>query len=239
MINTGSAGSGTHALATLLLKFLGLHLSSAPASKLSLAGPWPNHYVQSQLNYDEMLAASGAESLPDAIFTISSLPSTFAKEMIERHGYELVELPFSDAFALDAFDFSGLVQAQTTTPFDKQFDQSRVFPMTIPAFTYSVRQQQPPKPLATIGTRLLLVANKHVPGAVVERLLTVVFDSAITKNARPPVDRDVMNNAPEFPWHAGAKNFIAHHQPLIAGALVELTANALAVFGSVLGGTFF
>ena len=48
-----------------------------------------------------------------------------------------------------------------------------------------------------------------------------------------------MDNASEFPWHAGAKNFIAHHRPLIAGAFVELTANALAIFGSVLGGTFF
>ncbi len=48
-----------------------------------------------------------------------------------------------------------------------------------------------------------------------------------------------MESAAEFPWHPGANAFIAHHRPLIAGAFVELTANGLAIVGSVLGGTFF
>ncbi len=140
------------------------------------------------MNYDEILAADEPGNLPDAIFSISSLPSTFAKELIERHGYELVELPFSDAFALDAFDFSQVSAGERLPRPDKRFDQSRVYPAQIPAFTYSVRKQQPPKPLPTIGTRLLLVANDRVPNEVIERLLQVVFDSSLTKNARPPVD---------------------------------------------------
>ncbi len=239
LINTGSSGSGTHALATLLLKFLGLHAAAAPASPPQADSRWPSHYTESLLSYDQMIEEPNLDQLPDAIFSISSLPSTFAKAMVERHRYELVELPFSDAFALDAFDFTQTITGRSPVSLDKQFDQSRVFPVTIPAFTYSVRNQQPAKPLASIGTRMLLVAGQRVPSAAIERLLSVVFDSAITKNARPPLDISVMESAPEFPWHKGAKNFIAHHQPLIAGAFVELTANGLAIVGSVLGGTFF
>ncbi len=248
VINTGSTGSGTRSLATMLLRFLGLHAatSEATASQSSPADPaapsstqWPSHYRESLLSYDTMVAAKTSDELPDAIFSISSLPSTFAKIMVERHNFELVELPFSDAFALDAFDFAGLGIEGEWPKGLKSFDQSRVFPVTIPAFTYSVRQRQPDKPLTTIGTRLLLVAHDQVPAAVVERLLEALFSSVMTKNARPPVELSVMDNAPEFAWHPGAKNFSAHHRPLIAGAFVELTANGLAIVGSVLGGTFF
>lgn len=236
-INTGSPGSGTHALSTLVLKFVGLRRERTSTTELSAQETRSDLYLESQLGYEELLAIHDPDKLPDAIFSISSLPSTFAKEIIERHGYELVELPFSDAFALDAFDFSAL--ARSLPEGEKYFDQSRVFPALIPAFTYSVRQRQPPKELPTIGTRLLLVAHDRVPDGVIERLLAVVFDSALTKNARPPVELDVMKSAEEFPWHAGAQTFIAHHKPLIAGAFVELTANGLAIIGSVVGGTFF
>ena len=40
VINTGTTGSGTQALARLVLKFLGLHSSAAAVTQLSLVGPW-------------------------------------------------------------------------------------------------------------------------------------------------------------------------------------------------------
>lgn len=123
-INTGVSGSGTHVLATMLLRFLGMHSSKLPGPTGVSASQWPNHYIESLLSYEQMLSTSDVTQLPDAIFSVSSLPSAFAKEMIERHNYELVELPFSDAFALDAFDFSATASSQTLERAFKQFDRS-------------------------------------------------------------------------------------------------------------------
>ncbi len=44
VINTGSPGSGTHALATLVLRFLGLQSSDAQAARAAAVEIWPNHF---------------------------------------------------------------------------------------------------------------------------------------------------------------------------------------------------
>ncbi len=83
-VNIGPLGSGTHDLALAVLMFAGLDEAD---TRIEVR------------RYDELLALPTAQ-LPDAIFTVSSLPSPFVRELVVRHGYQLAPLPFGEAFAL-------------------------------------------------------------------------------------------------------------------------------------------
>lgn len=232
-INVGTSGSGTQAMALSFLDFLQLESVGEETAEID-----SSQFRIVRQSYDQLISAQLVDELPDAVFSISSLPSNLASQLVKRYGFELVELPMSDAFALTALGAWNQKQNELH-PSAKHFDPRRVYAAEIPPFTYGVRQSQPPQALPTIGTRLLLVGHSSIRNDDVERLLEVLFECTLTKDARPPIDNSVLSLSPEFPWHTGALAYIAHHKPLIAGDFMELTANSLAVLGSMLGGLFF
>lgn len=69
-VNVSTEGSGTHALATELLNFFALRSGV--------------DYEPTFLGYEELEELS-TEELPDAVFTVSSLPSPVARHLISRH----------------------------------------------------------------------------------------------------------------------------------------------------------
>jgi TRAP-type uncharacterized transport system substrate-binding protein len=224
-VNAGEAGSGTHTLTVKILEFAGLH---------PRAGDFDRGYIPMPMGREQILAEDNAARLPDAVFVVSSLPSRFAQELVTRHGYRLVPLPFGEAFALGSLtDQERLARAQ-----DQSLDKGRTFATTIPAFTYGVEPPVPPEPLPSLGNRLLLVAHKDVDPQVVDELIEAIYSSEFAKVIRPPLDSRLMDMPPEFPWHAGALLYQERNQPLVSGAVMDSTHKALAIAAAGLSGLF-
>lgn len=222
-VNVGPSGSGTQALASEVLKFAGLEASDKAAS---------NTYRAVSLSYSELLDRA-AEDLPDAIFTVSSLPSPLADFLIESREYRLVPLPFGEALALEAFLQLGDPLANGT------IDKRHLFETRIPPFTYSVNRAEPPTPVATIGTRLLLAANAQVPNDVVQRMLDVLYDANFALAERPPLDASLLDLPSEFVMHPGSIQYRTRNKPLIAGDAIDYWEKLLAITATLAGGTFF
>jgi TRAP transporter TAXI family solute receptor len=222
-VNVGPVGSGTQVLASEVLKFAGLDPSTDAAS---------NTYRPASLSYCDLMNRA-ADGLPDAIFTVSSLPSPQADFLIETCEYQLVPLPFGEALALEAFLQFGDQVANGT------IDKRHLFETRIPAFTYSVNRAEPPEPVATIGTRLLLAANERVPNEVVHGILEVLYNANFALAERPPLDATLLDLPSEFPLHPGSLQYRTRNKPLIAGDAIDYWEKVLAIAATVAGGTFF
>jgi TRAP-type uncharacterized transport system substrate-binding protein len=224
-VNLSSIGSGTHTLALELLRFVGL----SPADKPGSPG-----FVPSHVGYGQLLKEPDASRLPDALFTVSALPSPVASWLVEAHGYRLVALPYGDAFSISAVGQLGR-DAGPTGGVDKR----RVYDTVIPAYTYSVSRAEPPQAIPTLGTRLLVVAHRDVPADAVEHLLEAMFRTAFVQVARPPLEPSLLELAPEFAPHRGNELFRERNKPLIASELVDYLEKSLAIVATVLSGAFF
>lgn len=223
-INVGPSNSGTCKFSEEFLRFIGLE----PIANLSQpAGP--NGCFCLRDSYEDLLKARKGDVIADGVFTISSLPSPIAQHLIDEFQYELVALPFSDAFALDTY----------RDPGENQINKRHVSEAFIPAYTYSVTHAQPPERLNTMGTRLILVAHEKVSDDAIDRLLHIIYDSSLTRDARTPVEISAMEDSGEYPWHLGAKSFIHKHKPLIVGEVMGVLDNSLAIIATLLGGAFF
>src|SRR5262245_47759603 len=110
------------------------------------------------MDRQQLIAEPDPGRLPDAVFLVSTLPSTTAAYLVARHGYWLVPLPFAEAFAMRSL--ARMAQEGEEAAGREPIVMGRVQAMTVPAFTYGVEPPVPEKPLATLGTRLLLVAHK-------------------------------------------------------------------------------
>ena len=124
--------------------------------------------------------------MPDAIFTVSTLPSPIARRLVTRHRYRLASLPFCVAFALGALEED---HSQPYSPARRRPGSIAgcVYDAIIPPFTYELEPGVPPEPIHTLGTRLLLVARKDMAATTIRRLLEVVFDSPFSQVLQPPL----------------------------------------------------
>ena len=184
------------------------------------------------MNYAELLKSDAVE-LPDAVFTVSTLPSPIADFLTDKHDFRLVPIPFGEAFSLEAFLDLG------TSPPVGSVDKRHVYSTTIPAFTYRVEPASPPEPLRTIGTRLLLVAHRRVGSDQVKRLLESLYGSSFIQLERPAIEASLLDLLPEFPLHDGAELYRQRNKPIIAGDAIDYLEKVLAIVATVAGGTFF
>jgi TRAP-type uncharacterized transport system substrate-binding protein len=224
-VNAGEAGSGTHTLAVQVLEFADLH----PRSEGSDHG-----YIPMPMGRQQMLAENNTTLLPDAVFVVSSLPSRLAQQLVTRHGYRLVPLPFGEAFALGSLTD----QERRTRAEDGGLDKGRTFAATIPAFTYGVEPPVPPEPLPSLGNRLLLVAHKDVDRQAVHELIEAIYSSEFASVIRPSLDPKLMDMPSEFPWHTGALLYQERNKPLVSGEVMDSTHKGLAAAAAVLSGLF-
>ena len=141
LVNIGKRGSGTYLLATEVMAFSGLRTGI--------------DYTESNYSYADLERQPAGSQLPDAVFTVSTLPSPIARLLVTRHHYRLASLPFCEAFALGALDED---HAPPYPPGHtaSRIDRRRVYDAMIPAFAYEIEPGVPPEPIHTLGTRLLL-----------------------------------------------------------------------------------
>lgn len=184
---------------------------------LRFMGLHPADYRDEARSYEE-LARLPAEELPDGIFAVSALPWSMGADLVHHRGYRLMELPFGEALAVR---------------------NASLHDMQIPAYTYSVVPPVPDRPLHTVATRLMIVANRQTPDATVRLLLEILFESDFARRTNlPRLNPGDMESARELPLHAGTVQYLHRDEPLITGEIIESVENlrsflvsaALAVF---------
>ena len=202
-INLSTKGSGTRLAALAILKFAGL----SPGAD----------FTDEDKPYSE-LELSAYDALPDAVFTISLLPSPIADYLVRKHGYRLIPLPFGEAIALR---------------------EPAIFPATIPAYACRVSPPEPPAAIPTVANRLLLVARDDTPPEAVSHLLEAIFQSGFVFRANIPApDEKKILDAPEYPIHPGATDYLRRNDPFLTAAVVQSLESLRSLLFSLAIGLF-
>jgi TRAP-type uncharacterized transport system substrate-binding protein len=224
VVNLGERGSGTYLLAKEVLAFSGLRADA--------------DYSASTRNNADLERETAESRLPDAVFSVSTLPSPVARHLVTKHHYRLVSLPFRDAFVLGAL-YDDDRPAPAVREGTNRIDRRYIYDVTIPAYAYEVEPGVPPEVIHTLGTRLLLVAREDMAASTIKRLLEVVFNSPFSQVLQPPLDARLLESAPEVPWHDGTAQYVRRNSPLIAGDVIDLLEKEVSILGVVVGGLFF
>lgn len=158
------------------------------------------------------------QQMPEAIFLLSPLPSPLGERLANVYGYQLMELPFGAAMALRRPSIEDVV---------------------VPAYTYGTCPPAPDKPLHTLGTRALLVAHSKVPPAAIRRLLEVLYEGDLARQAgMPPLDDTLIRRQGEYPHHPGTIAYVHRSDSWLNNDLIrrlkELSATGVSAFSALL-----
>jgi TRAP-type uncharacterized transport system substrate-binding protein len=228
-VNIGPVGSGTHELSRDFLRFAGL---------LPPGERGGGDYTVETLSYAELLARVQSADLPDAVFSVSALPSPVVHALARRH-FRLVSLPFGEAYALSSLDRRDGGSPRESKDGPDDVSKVYIYPTQIPAFTYGIEPAVPPASLSTFGPRLLLVAHQDVSPRAVRRILETVFSPRFAQLSRPSLDVKLLETLPEYNWHPGTEEFVEYNKPLLAGELIDLLEKTCSLAGAILGASFF
>jgi TRAP-type uncharacterized transport system substrate-binding protein len=229
-VNLGPAGSGTHDLARDVLKFADLDAQRADGS---------SDYTVVTLSYRDLLKERDAARLPDAVFTVSAMPSPVVRTLVTTQRYQLVPLPFGEAFALDALNRDSTQKSNRQGDAESDVSKLRIYPALIPPFTYGVDPPTPPREIPTFGPRLLMVAGEHVPTGAVQQILETIFAAPFAQISKPPLEASLLDVSPEYPLHPGTERYRELNKPLLAGDVIDLLEKGTSLAGAVLGALFF
>ena len=226
VIEVGLLDGASAGLAATVLAFAGLPLAGETE-------PGGAQLRSTGFRELEALAREGAgEKRPDAVFHLGTVPSRLVQGLLDSGHYRLVPLPFADAIRMSA-----LVREDHTKGLTAEIEREGILETVIPGFVYGTDPPSPPEPLHTIGTRLLLVANRSVSAATVERVLEAIFHSRFARIVEPPLERSVLDLPRRLHLHAGTLDFKKQDQPVITADKVDEFSNTLSVLGALVGGS--
>ena len=136
----GQPGAAVRCVAEEVLHFIGL--------------TGGKDFVVDSRAYEGMMKSPDA--MPDAIFSLSPLPSPLGEKLVRQFGYQLLELPMGESLSLRKPSFEDIL---------------------IPADTYGASPAVPQKTIHSIGVRGVLIAYRGVPSIAIQRLLEVYYES--------------------------------------------------------------
>lgn len=225
-VELGPPLGGSAPFGTAVMSFLGLAAGD---------GRTPGTYVARTLDAHEvgpLLSSGQRDALPDVFFVLSTLPSREVQVLVE-HGFHLVPLPFADAFALGALIEDDPLNPPTGPA--GSVEREYVFDLVVPALTYGVTPPEPAEPLHTLGTRLLLVANRDVDPRLVQTLLDTAFGTRFARVTHPPIGPHVLDIPPEIELHPGTVAWLARDRPWITNDAVDELAGTASIASAGLG----
>jgi TRAP-type uncharacterized transport system substrate-binding protein len=225
-VDLGPPESATAWLSEEVLHFAGVPCTPAPSPETCGA----ERYELDQLL---QLATDGRrDELPDAVFHLATVPSKIASELIQRHAYALVPLPFAHAFRLgEMLSNEDAVSAVIERRYTSEY--------VIPPYLYGPSPPIPSEPLPTIGARLVVVAHRDLSPALVEKVVETVFGSRFAHVPDPSLHRSIFQRTPHAGLHEGTLDYLARDEPIIAASDVDGIANTLSVLGALLGAGVF
>jgi TRAP-type uncharacterized transport system substrate-binding protein len=173
----------------------------------------------------EPARAEAIARLPDAVMFLAPLPSPLARRLVTEFGYNLLPLPFAEAYGLDRLnppDAGGV-----------HIDRSMLTGDVIPAYTYGTDPAEPAKECPTICVPLILVAREDVDPEAVSLLLETIHDSPLTNEIRPPALSEQVYG---FPRHPGIERYLHRNDPLLTSEVVSRLAKLAGGVGYFLWG---
>jgi TRAP-type uncharacterized transport system substrate-binding protein len=221
-INCSQKNSGTHTLSLEVLKFIGIDSN--------------DEFQETNYSSSELESMKNRDDLPDAIFKVSSLPSPLARYLVTEQNYDLVPIPFGEAFSQQAHK---LITTHNLQLGAEGLDHYYIHDVNIPAYTYQVNPSVPAAPLKTLGSRLLLVANRTVPSKNVEIMVEAIFTGKFTQISKPALNHSLLYLPPEFPLHEGTQRYLRRIKPLQTSELMELPEKMVSFGAPILGGMYF
>jgi TRAP-type uncharacterized transport system substrate-binding protein len=190
---------------------------------LAFVGLAPKDYQPLVVPFEVLERENDPARLPDAIFISTMPPSELVRRLVVHFGYRLAPIPFGDAFRLTALD-----QA-TRPPLGEGIRNENIVDATIPAYTYEASPPVPPQAVATLGLRVLLVANGRTDRTTVGKVLDLLIASRFAEAMQPSLDAGIVRQHAEVPWHPGALDYRRRDEPLITGERIGVLSNALQI----------
>ncbi len=190
-------------------------LVAPPSGLLGALGLAEGDFTEDPRSLDQLAdPALDCSGLPGAIFLLGPLPHPGAANLITRCHYHLHALPFAAALHLT---------------------RNHIYAATIPAGAYRLDPPEPPRQLETIGTQLLLVANKDLPDDVAEKLISAVLETSFSHLYEPPLTIEQLSILPEFPPHPGDAAYIDSRKPVTFQGLTDGLTTASTLIALVTG----
>ncbi len=205
VVNLGEKNGGPSIVSNQILRFSGL----VPEVD----------YVESNYS-DEQLLSMKPDRLPDVIVQVSYAPSPTVDFLVQKRGYQLLEMAFPPSLALR---------------------MGWVADTKILAYTYQISPPMPAKDIQVVGVNLNLLANKNVDPHAIAALLPILFSPQVSSRFGSQISEDKMLTPSGFPISDGTEFYIASKQPFItsqmidqvkglSGLLMSLLSIALVVF---------
>ena len=223
VVNLGERGSGTNLLAKEVMAFSGLRAGI--------------DYTESTHRYADLVRETEGSRLPDAVFSVSTLPSPIARHLVTKHNFRLVPLPFWEAFALGTLDEDpspppahsrlrpGSIGGISTTRRSR-----RSFTTSTPG--YPQRRSTPSAP----GCCWLPAGTfRKPPSDASSRWCSIPRSPGFSSL---PLDGRLLESPPELPLHDGTNEYLRRNAPLIAGDVIDQVEKQVSILGVVAGGLF-
>ena len=204
-INLSTKGSGTRRVALRVLDFADMKSQ--------------RDFTDEDISYTE-LESRAYVYLPDALFTVSLVPSSVVEYLVRKHGYGIAPVRFARALSLR---HPTLQEA------------------TIPAYAYGVTPvATPPEDVTTVGTQMLLVVREGVSEDAVKALLNATFAGNFARDATlPELSETHFLSAPEMPIHPGAIAYRDRNDPVITSNLVQGLEDGKSLILSIIVAIYF
>jgi TRAP transporter TAXI family solute receptor len=189
-VNLSTSGSGTRWLALEVLDFAGIE---------------PQSFVDQAMSYEQLQQCDPSQ-LPDAVFIVSSLPSSMAEWLVRARGYQLVELPYGPALAVR---------------------NRNIQHCEIPSFTYSVEPPHPASAVQSVATQLELLVRSDLDESTAKRLAECIFDDGFARLANlPAIEPRTSTDQSAYDLHPGIVTYLRRDNPLLTSESIEYVENA-------------
>lgn len=202
VINMGSIGGGTRIVTKSILDFIELKEGS--------------DYIETNFS-DEELVDMNPKYLPDAIISISYMPSYLADYFVQECGYKILDIPHSQSFS---FRYLWAKESQ------------------ILMSTYSVSPLVPEEDINAIGVELELVANSNVNPDAISKFLSVLYNSSIDNIMKQSLEEEIGNSFSDFPLSPGTIAYMSRNNPIFTVELLDKIkywgGSAMAFISSVM-----
>ncbi len=166
-------------------------------------------YVETNYSHEELLAIPDRK-MPDAIFTVSTVPSYFVEALVNERGYRLLEIPFPQSLAL-RYGWAGTGK--------------------ILAYTYSVDPPVPEKDISTVTINMYLVANSKIDPAAGSRVLETLFSPSTQSRLRVTLDEKTISTPSGYPIAPATTMFLKRNDSILT---LETWNQMASIFGLVM-----
>ena len=194
-VNLGEKNGGPSIVSNQILRFSGL----VPEVD----------YVETNFS-DEQLLGMKPANLPDVIVQVSYAPSATVDFLVQKRGYQLLEMSFPPSLALR---------------------MGWVADTKILAYTYQISPPVPAKDIQVVGVNLNLLANKDVDAHAIAALLPVLYSPQVASRFNFPISEEKMLTPSGFPVSDGTEVYLASKQPYITAQTID---QIKGIFGLVM-----